>query len=93
MAQQIATSSGNWSAKAARAAEHPRSAMSMLLFCINRAGKNLDDDQRLILEQLKDDLRALHGKGRDGICRCGVSREKAGIETFSSWTKPVVCST
>ena len=39
-----------------------RSAMSMLVFYINRAGKNLDDRQRKILEQAKDELRRLYGK-------------------------------
>jgi hypothetical protein len=39
-----------------------RSAMSMLVFYINRAGKNLDENQRHILEQAKDELRALYGK-------------------------------
>lgn len=39
-----------------------RSAMSMLAFYINRAGKNLDDEQLRILEQAKDELRALYGR-------------------------------
>lgn len=39
-----------------------RSAMSMLVFYINRAGKNLDEDQRRVLEQAKDELRRLYGK-------------------------------
>ncbi len=39
-----------------------RSAMSMLVFYINRAGKNLDADQRRVLEQAKDELRRLYGK-------------------------------
>lgn len=39
-----------------------RSAMSMLVFYINRAGKNLDRKQLRILEQVKDELRALYGK-------------------------------
>ena len=39
-----------------------RSAMSMLVFYINRAGKNLDEDQRQILEQAKKELRSLYGK-------------------------------
>jgi len=38
------------------------SAMSMLVFYINRAGKNLDEDQRQILEQAKKELRSLYGK-------------------------------
>jgi len=41
-----------------------RSAMSMLVFYINRAGKNLDLKQRAILEQAKDELRKLYGKKR-----------------------------
>ena len=40
-----------------------RSAMSMLVFYINRAGKNLNEEQKRILEQAKDELRALYGKG------------------------------
>lgn len=39
-----------------------RSAMSMLVFYINRAGTNLDNDQRLVLEQAKHELRKLYGK-------------------------------
>ena len=37
-----------------------RSAMSMLTFYINRAGTNLDDDRRRILEQAKVELRKLY---------------------------------
>ncbi len=39
-----------------------RSAMSMLVFYINRAGKNLDSEQLRILEQAKSELRALYGR-------------------------------
>ena len=39
-----------------------RSAMSMLTFYVNRAGKDLDADQREVLEKAKDELRALYGK-------------------------------
>jgi len=39
-----------------------RSAMSMLTFYINRAGKNLSDSQKDVLEKAKDELRALFGK-------------------------------
>jgi putative cell wall-binding protein len=38
-----------------------RSAMSMLTFYINRAGKNLPATQRKILEQAKEILRAEYG--------------------------------
>jgi hypothetical protein len=41
-----------------------RSAMSMLVFYINRAGKNLDKDHLRILEQAKEELRTLYGKSR-----------------------------
>jgi len=37
-----------------------RSAMSMLVFYINRAGKNLDEDQKNILQQAMDELRKLY---------------------------------
>ena len=39
-----------------------RSAMSMLAFYINRAGKKLPDDQRRVLEAAKAELRRLYGK-------------------------------
>lgn len=42
-----------------------RSAMSMLVFYINRAGKNLDDQQRAILEQAKVELRKLYGRDKN----------------------------
>ena len=51
-------------------AEHSRrrkatpfqSAMSMLTFYINRAGKDLPDKQKKILEAAKDELRKAFGK-------------------------------
>ena len=39
-----------------------QSAMSMLNFYINRAGKNLSDAQKQRLEKAKDELRKLFGK-------------------------------
>ncbi|HEB57170.1 MAG TPA: DUF3175 domain-containing protein [Gammaproteobacteria bacterium] len=39
-----------------------RSAMSMLVFYINRAGRNLSNKQKLVLEQAKEELRKLYGK-------------------------------
>lgn len=41
-----------------------RSAMSMLTFYENRAGKNLEEKDRQVLEQAKDKLRALFGKDK-----------------------------
>ncbi|RBL91783.1 DUF3175 domain-containing protein [Chitinophaga flava] len=39
-----------------------QSAMSMLNFYINRAGKNLPEKQRQVLEAAKDELREAFGK-------------------------------
>lgn len=39
-----------------------RSAMSMLTFYINRAGKNLPETQKVVLEKAKDELRELFHK-------------------------------
>jgi hypothetical protein len=39
-----------------------RSAMSMLSFYINRAGKNLSKTRRARLESAKDELRHLYGR-------------------------------
>ena len=41
-----------------------RSAMSMLTFYINRAGKSLSATRRRRLEAAKDELRDLYGKAR-----------------------------
>lgn len=49
-----------------RKAEPFRSAMSMLVFYINRAGKNLHPEQLRILEQAKTELRKLYGKDTGG---------------------------
>ncbi len=38
------------------------SAMSVLVFYINRAGSNLDDDQKDVLERAKSELRKLYGR-------------------------------
>ena len=45
-----------------RKADPFRSAMSMLVFYINRAGKNLTEADRARLEQAKDELRRVFGK-------------------------------
>jgi hypothetical protein len=53
-----------------RSAEHSarrrgtpfQSAMSMLTFYINRAGQDLDAQQKTVLERSKDELRKLFGK-------------------------------
>jgi hypothetical protein len=45
-----------------RKAEPFGSAMSMLVFYINRAGQNLSDEQKRILERAKEELRKLYGR-------------------------------
>lgn len=47
-------------ASRSRKATPYRSAMSMLVFHINRAGSNLEKDQKEILEQAKRELRTLY---------------------------------
>ena len=39
-----------------------RSAMSMLTFYINRAGKNLPEARKRVLERAKDELRKVFGR-------------------------------
>lgn len=53
-----------------------RSAMSMLTFYINRAGKNLDDEQHRRLEQAKDELRDLYGRSRKQDCTKNKKKAK-----------------
>jgi hypothetical protein len=45
-----------------RKSEPYRSAMSMLVFYINRAGKGLSKTRKQKLEKAKDELRTLYGK-------------------------------
>lgn len=45
-----------------RKSEPFRSAMSMLTFYINRAGKNLPAARKKVLEEAKDELRRAYGK-------------------------------
>ncbi len=45
-----------------RKADPFRSAMSMLTFYINRAGRQLSKARRAKLERVKDELRALYGR-------------------------------
>ena len=49
-----------------RKAEPYRSALSMLVFYINRAGKNLSEPRRRVLEQAKVELKKLFGRD---LCR------------------------
>ena len=45
-----------------RKADPYRSALSMLVFYINRAGRNLPQSQKKVLERAKSELRKLFGK-------------------------------
>jgi hypothetical protein len=45
-----------------RKTEPFRSAMSMLNFYINRGGKNLTSSRKKVLNEAKDELRALYGR-------------------------------
>jgi hypothetical protein len=53
-----------------RKADPYRSAMSMLVFYINRAGKNLKEVDRARLEKAKDELRKAFGKETAGARGC-----------------------
>ena len=48
-----------------RKAEPFQSAMSMLNFYINRAGTNLPEPRRRVLERAKDELRIAFGRQKD----------------------------
>lgn len=54
-------------ASSRRKAEPFRSAMSMLNFYINRAGRQLAPEQRMRLEAAKDELRELFGRKRQNF--------------------------
>lgn len=55
-----------------------QSAMSMLNFYINRAGRQLPGHQRACLEAAKDELRALYGRPRRGTAPKGRATSRAG---------------
>lgn len=63
--RQIALSLQRSAERSARRKADPfRSAMSMLNFYINRAGRKLSSPDRERLERAKDELRALYGRPR-----------------------------
>jgi hypothetical protein len=62
-AKSIARSLKRSAERSKRRKSNPyRSAVSMLVFYINRAGRNLTPARRKTLEQAKDELRSLFGK-------------------------------
>lgn len=62
-------------ASSRRKSEPFRSAMSMLTFYINRAGRQLPEAQRERLEEAKDELRVLYGRQGRNPRRAERSRE------------------
>jgi Protein of unknown function (DUF3175) len=63
--RQIAQSLKRSAERSGRRKSEPfRSAMSMLTFYLNRAGKQLSPARRKVLEAAKDELRALFGRQR-----------------------------
>lgn len=61
--KEIAKSLKSSAEKSERRKSAPyRSAMSMLTFYINRAGKNLDASQKEVLENAKGELRKAFGR-------------------------------
>lgn len=60
---EVAASLKRSAEKSERRKSYPyRSAMSMLTFYINRAGKDLDPKQKGVLEDAKDELRKAFGR-------------------------------
>ncbi len=53
-----------------------QSAMSMLNFFINRAGRNLPESRLRTLERAKNELRALYGRERKPLPRTARARRK-----------------
>jgi hypothetical protein len=65
-----------------------RSAMSMLTFYINRAGKNLSARQRKVLEDAKDVLRAEFGPASGTAAKKKTPPRKKTASKQSAATKP-----
>jgi hypothetical protein len=62
-AKKIAASLKRSAERSKRRKSSPyRSAMSMLTFYVNRAGKNLPASRKKVLQNAKDELRKLYGK-------------------------------
>ena len=62
-AKKIAASLKRSAERSRRRKSSPyRSAMSMLTFYVNRAGRNLPAGRKKILQNAKDELRKLYGK-------------------------------
>lgn len=63
--KRIAQSLKNSAEQSTRRKATPfQSAMSMLNFYINRAGKNLPEERKQTLEKAKEELRTLYGRNQ-----------------------------
>ena len=69
-----------------RKADPYRSAMSMLTFYINRAGKNLPKKQRDVLESAKDELRKEFGREPTGRSRSSRRTQSSRRSTSAKRT-------
>lgn len=67
-----------------RKANPYRSAMSMLSFYLNRAGKTLPASSRRKIEAAKDELRALYGKPAKPTATRPATRRRRAKQTQSS---------
>ena len=80
--RRIARSLRNSAERSQRRKSDPyRSAMSMLTFYINRAGKQIGRSQRDRLEAAKDELRTLYGRPH-GAARTTVRRPPARVRSY-----------
>jgi hypothetical protein len=62
-AREVAESLKRSAERSTRRKSDPfRSAMSMLVFFLNRAGRGLPERRRRVLERAKDELRHLYGR-------------------------------
>jgi len=66
-----------------------RSAMSMLTFYINRAGKNLPKAQLKVLEEAKEILRAEFGKDDGAMRRSGAKKATGTVKRGSAKKKTI----
>lgn len=60
-----------------------QSAMSMLNFFINRAGRNLPAERREVLEAAKDELRRLYGRPPRAGSDCAVKSTAAAAASIA----------
>jgi hypothetical protein len=71
-----------------RKSEPYRSAMSMLVFYVNRAGRNLPAERRRTLERAKGELRMLYGRGDVSAAKVAESRVTASKATRAGRRRP-----